>query len=124
MTGVQTCALPIYNIATYPYSLCYINEQGEIFAPASNPKKALDYFKKLCAGNKEVLKPLVDSFAKETRSAKSMSKYITLLNMAIKHIKGVDDELGLDTLAVAGGTKMSRVQKKESFEVVSFLIVK
>lgn len=112
------------NVATYPFSLCYIDEQGDIFAPASNPKKTLDYYKKLCVGNKEVLKPLIDSFAKETRNAKSMGKYAALLNTALKHIKGVDEELGLDTLAVAGGTKMSNTNKKESFEVVSFLIVK
>jgi hypothetical protein len=112
------------NVATYPYSLCYIDENGEIFALASNPKKALDYYKKLCVGNNEILQPLIESFMKETRNSKNMSKYSALLNTALNHIKGVDDELGLDTLAVAGGTKMSNTQRRESFEVVSFLIIK
>jgi SNF2 family DNA or RNA helicase len=112
------------NVATFPFSLCYIDATGEIFAPASNPKKALDYYKKLCVGKNEVLKPLFESFSKETRNNKSMSKYSTLLSSALSHIKGVDEELGLDTLAVAGGTKMSNTLKKESFEVVSFLIIK
>ena len=61
---------------------------------------------------------------KETHNTKNMSKYSALLNIALNHIKGVDDELGLDTLAVAGGTKMSNTQRRESFEVVSFLIIK
>lgn len=112
------------NVATYPYSLCYINEHGEIFSPASNPKKTLDYYKKLCLGNNEILQPLIKSFMKETHNTKNMSKYSALLNIALNHIKGVDDELGLDTLAVAGGTKMSNTQRRESFEVVSFLIIK
>lgn len=111
------------NVATYPFSLCYIDEHGEIFASASNPKKALDYYKKLCVGNNEVLEPLVKSFRKETRNNKNMSKYSALLNSALSHIKGVDDELGLDTLAVAGGTKINSSHRRAFFEVVSFLII-
>lgn len=112
------------NVATYPFSLCYIDEHGEIFAPASNPKKALDYYKKLCVGNNEVFEPLIKSLRKETRNNKNMSKYSALLNSALSHIKGVDDELGLDTLAVAGGTKINSTHRRVSFEVVSFLIIK
>lgn len=111
-------------VATYPYSLCYIDDNGEIFVPAGNPKKALDYYKKLCSGKNEIVEELIKSFSKETRNAKNMSKYSGLLAISLSHIVGVDEELGLNTLAVAGGTKMSNTQKKASFEVVSFLIIK
>lgn len=110
--------------ATHPYNLCFINENSEIFVSASNPKRTLDYYKKMCMGNHEVLKPLIDSFEKETKSGNNMEKYTSLLQKTMTHIKGVDDEMGLDTLAFAGGTKMNNTQKKESFELISYLIVK
>lgn len=110
--------------ATHPYSLCYMKLNGEVFVPASNPKKTLDYYKKLCMGQQDVLIPLINSFNKETKNSKQMGTYVSILQTALTHIKGVDDELGLDTLAFAGGTKISKSQHNDSFELVSYLIVK
>jgi hypothetical protein len=110
--------------ATHPYSLCYINTNGDVFVPASNPKKTLDLYKKLCLGQHEVLTSLISSFSKETKAGKQMGTYTSLLQTALTHIKGVDDELGLDTLAFAGGTKMSKAQHSDAFELVSYLIIK
>ncbi|MDP3927587.1 MAG: helicase-related protein [Bacteroidota bacterium] len=110
--------------ATHPYSLCYINANGDIFVPASNPKKTLDLYKKLCLGHQEVLAALIVSFNKETKAGKQMGTYTSLLQTALTHIKGVEDELGIDTLAFAGGTKMSKAQHSDAFELVSYLIVK
>ncbi len=110
--------------ATHPHSLCYINANGDVFVPASNPKKTLDLYKKLCLGQHEVLTSLISSFNKETKAGKQMGTYTSLLQTALTHIKGVDDELGLDTLAFAGGTKMSKAQHSDAFELVSYLIIK
>lgn len=110
--------------ATHPYSLCYMKTNGEVLVPASNPKKTLDLYKKLCLGHDEALHSLINSFNKETKASKQMGTYIASLQAALSHIKGVDDELGLDTLAFAGGTKMSITQQTDAFELVSFLIVK
>jgi SNF2 family DNA or RNA helicase len=110
--------------ATHPYSLCYINAKSDVFIPASNPKKTLDLYKKLCLGQHEMLASLISSFNKETKAGKQMGTYTSLLQTALTHIKGVDDELGLDTLAFAGGTKMSKAQHSDAFELVSYLIIK
>ena len=110
--------------ATHPYSLCYMNSTGEIFVPANNPKKTLDFYKKLCLGQQEALMPLINSFNKETKNSKQMAPYVSLLQSALIHIKGVDDELGLDSLAFAGGTKMSKSQHIDAFELLSYLIIK
>lgn len=110
--------------ATHPYSLCYMKSNGDVFVPANNPKKTLDLYKKLCAGKHEVLTPLINTFNKETKAGKQMGTYTALLKTALTHIKGVDDELGLDTLAFAGGTKMSKAQHSDAFELVSYLIIK
>lgn len=110
--------------ATHPYSMCYINNEGEIFVPANNPKKTLDYYKKLCLGQHDALQPLINSFNKETKNSKQMSTYVALLQASLTHIKGVDDELGIDTLALPGGTKMSKSQHTDAFELLSYLIIK
>ena len=110
--------------AIYPFALCYVKENGEVFIPGNNPKKCLDYFKKLCLGNSEALPSLMAELTKETKSGKSMDKYVELLNKALTNIKGVDDEVGLDSLATPGGTLIHKKDINAPFELVSYLIVK
>lgn len=110
--------------ATHPYSLCYMKWNGEVYVPANNPKRTLDFYKKLCLGQHDALASLINSFNKETKTGKQMGTYVAILQAALAHLKGVDDELGLDTLALAGGTKMSKAKHADAFELVSFLIVK
>jgi len=112
------------NNAIYPFSLCYINIDGEIFIPANHPKKGLDYFKKLCLGKTEVLTELISSFQKETSKGKNMEVYTDLLKIAMAHINGVDDEVGLDSLALPGGLKFTKRIIANRYELISFLIVK
>jgi ERCC4-related helicase len=110
--------------AIYPYSLCYINADGNVFIPGNNPKRCLDYFKKLCLGRNEVLAPLLSLFSKETKNGKNMESYSKLLDVAVTHLKGVDDELGLDTLAMPGGTRLTKKDITTNFELISFLVIK
>jgi hypothetical protein len=110
--------------AIHPFSLCYINANGDIFVTANNPKRSLDYYKKLCAGKHNLLQPLIDTFDKETKGGKNMEKYKLLLDKAMIHFKGVEDEVGIDTLAFPGGTNMKNGNTPYSFEIISYLIVK
>jgi hypothetical protein len=112
------------NNAIYPYHLCYINLEGSVFIPGSNPKKCLDYFKKLCLGHNEVLKDLIAEFGKETKGGKVMDTYVKLLQVAVTNLNGVEDELGLDTLAMPGGTKIFKNDVGNNYELISFLIIK
>jgi hypothetical protein len=112
------------NNAIFPYYLCYINIEGEIFIPANNPKRCLDYFKKLCLGKNEVISDLMSGFQKETKAGSKMHLYAQLLQTTITHLKGVDDELGLDTLAMPGGTKLSKSSVISTYELISFLVIK
>ncbi len=110
--------------AIYPYALCYVSEIGEVFIPANNPKKCLDYFKKLCLGNTEQLPSLLAEFTKETRHGKAMDKYVELLNKALGDIRGAEDEVGLDSLATPGGTAIRKKDIQAPFELISYLVVK
>jgi hypothetical protein len=110
--------------AIFPYNLCYINLEGEIFIPGNNPKRCLDHFKKLCLGKNETLSDLIAGFDKETKAGNKMDLYAHLLQITITHLKGVDDELGLDTLAMPGGTKLSKSSMSNAYELISFLVIK
>lgn len=110
--------------AIYPYSLCYINADGEAFVTANNPKKSLDYYKKLCLNKIEVDSSILEMFDKEVRLGKNMERYASLFKTAISNIKGVEDEMGLETLALPGGTRVGTTSNDESFELISYLIVK
>jgi hypothetical protein len=112
------------NNAIYPYSLCYVNAEGELFIPASNPKRCLDFYKKLCLGNHELANDLVTAFEQETRQSRHMGNYLPLLQAALQHLQGVEAEHGLDSLAMPGGTRMSKKDLKANYELVSYLIVK
>jgi len=112
------------NNAIYPYALCYVNLDGDIFIPGSNPKRCLDYFKKLCLGRNEIAANLISEFNQQTKSGRIMNTYAVLLDKAIENIKGVNDELGLNSLAVPGGTKITSKSSDVPLELVSFLIIK
>ena len=112
------------NNAIYPYSLCYVNSSGEVFIPGSNPKRCLDYFKKLCLGRNTLSNSLIAEFNQQTKSGRYMEIYTSLLDKAIANIKGVNEDLGLDSLAEPGGTRISQKDIESPYELISFLIVK
>ena len=112
------------NNAIYPYSLCYLNAEGEIFIPGNNPKRCLDYFKKLCLGRNEVAHGLIAEFNQQTKSGRFMDAYISLMDKAITNITGICEELGIDSLAFPGGTRISQKEVDSPFELISFLIIK
>jgi superfamily II DNA or RNA helicase len=110
--------------AIFPFNLCYMNDQGEVYIPGTNPKRCLDYFKKLCLGKQELLPDLLAIFSEETRAGKNMGGQARVLQAAITHLKGVDDELGLDTLAMPGGTRLNKSDISIGYELISFLVIK
>jgi ERCC4-related helicase len=112
------------NNAIYPYSLCYVNENNEIFIPSNNPKRCMDYFKKLCLGKTLPFEDLIAEFNQQTKFAKNMDKYVTLLESAMKNIKGAEEEIGLDSLATPGGTAVTKKDINTPYEIVSYLIIK
>lgn len=112
------------NNAIHPYVLCYINQEGELFIPANNPKKCLDYFKKYCSGQQEILPQFLAAFQKETRQYSKMDTYAGLLQQVIQHIKGESLEAGLDRLAMPGGTQRKKQAAAQSLELISYLIIK
>lgn len=114
------------NNILYPYFLVYVSLDGEEMVKASQTKLALDYFRKLCMGNDKILPELVEEFNKETKGNKKMEAYTKLLKASITEVAGIQEEVGLDSLATPGGTAMvvDAVNQEDSIELVSYLIIK
>lgn len=110
----------------HPYFLVYLSEDGTETVSFSKTKIALDYFRKLGMGNDSVLESLVAEFEKDTKNGKDMNLYKTLLQQAIVEVNGVQDTIGLDSLATVGGTSVVKLlnNNNEQLELVSYLIIK
>ncbi len=114
------------NNILHPFFLVYLSLDGETMIKATQNKQALDYFRKLCMGNDAVLTELIDQFNQETRGNKNMNAYVQLLQKALDDVAGVQEEIGLDSLATAGGTTLinKTLNTKNDLKLVSYLIIK
>jgi hypothetical protein len=76
--------------------------------------------------NETVLPELITEFDKETKGNKKMETYAKLLKSAMLEVVGVQEEVGLDSLATPGGTTLlsDALAKEENLELISFLIIK
>lgn len=109
-----------------PYYMVYISNEGEVKYSFQHSKKILDFYKKLCSGNKDVLPELIREFNSETDEGSNMEKYSSLLEQAIDSIIGKKEEAGVMSLFSKGGTAFYKGASSslEEFELVSFLIIK
>lgn len=112
--------------ALFPYYLVYIADDGELKLSFLHAKKILDYYKKLCSGQNEILKELVNEFNTKTDEGRKMQHYSKLLEIAIENLIGKKQEIGVASLFSKGGTTMQKslFDGIEDFELVSFLILK
>ncbi len=85
----------------------------------------LDYYQKLCSGQTEVFKELVEQFKNETNNGKNMSNFTGLLESVIEDIIGIKKEKGTASLFSTGGTSLSNdsINSLNDFEVISFLVI-
>ncbi|EPR73441.1 DEAD/DEAH box helicase-like protein [Winogradskyella psychrotolerans RS-3] len=114
------------NNILYPFFLVYISIDGTHMVKPSQSKKALDYFRKLCMGKDGVLADLVAQFEKETKGSKKMAAYTKALQNAIEEVVGVQEEIGLDSLASQGGTTLLNrtLSNEDDLELVGYLVIK
>ena len=109
-----------------PYYLVYVSDTHEVKLGYSSAKAILDIYKKLCLGNRSVVKDAVALFEKETDNYEDMSHYRQGLQTAIESIIGKKEESGLNSLFARGGTTISgsSFEGAEEFELISYLVIK
>lgn len=121
----QASEVKLKNNLLYPFFLVYKSLDGTEEVKVTQAKLALDYFRKLGMGNDKVLPELIQVFEQETKSNKKMYTYTQLLQDSLKEINQVQEEIGLDSLATAGGTHLvANTLAEHSLELVSYLIIK
>jgi hypothetical protein len=99
---------------------------GTTIVTASQTKKALDYFRKLCMGQNQVLPDLVAQFEKDIKGNKKVSAFAKALQTSILEVKGVQEDLGLDSLASRGAVNLisKNMNKEDTMELISYLVIK
>lgn len=114
------------NNILYPYFLVYVSLDGSKVVTASQTKLALDYFRKLCMGQSNVLTDLVAQFDKETKGNKKMSAFAKALQTAMQEVVGVQEEIGLDSLASRGAVNLlsKSIKAEDTLELISYLVIK
>ena len=112
--------------ALFPHFMVYIKEDGSVELNYLHVKKILDYYKKLCSGNREVFMELIKDFNEETNDGRDMSNFSNLLEASIESILGKKEEDGVASLFNKGGTSHIKYNFSglEEFELVTFLILK
>ena len=112
--------------ALFPYYMVYVADDGEVKLSFLHAKKILDYYKKLCSGQSEFIKELVEEFNTKTENGRNMNHYSNLLETAIQNLIGKKQEIGVASLFSKGGTTMQKefFDGMEDFELVSFLVLK
>ena len=109
-----------------PYYLVYMGENGNTVLGYLQGKRCLDYLKKLCQGEKEVLPELVKSLKKETNNFAKMSSYATDFQLAIDGIIGKSHEVGAASFFSAEPISLDSegVTSQGDFDIVAFVIIK
>jgi superfamily II DNA or RNA helicase len=110
----------------HPYYLVYMAEDGQIYYAHTQPKKILDIYKGLCAGEETVYEELCAEFNHETNDGAMMRKYSDLLENAVNSVIGIKEEKGLESIFSLGGTRIldEKLSGRDDFELISFLIVR
>ena len=110
----------------FPYYLLYVTQNGEVKLSFIHAKQILDYYKKLCNGQNQVLTDLVQAFNEETHEGSRMAAYSKLLNIAVENLIGKKQEIGVASLFSRGGTTLQKefYDGLEDFELVTFLVLK
>ena len=109
----------------YPYFLVYKSLNGSKNTKISQSKLTLDYLRKLCVQSTLVQQDVIKEFSEKTQGYKKMEVYRDLLKTAIQEVNGVQEEIGLDSLATSGGTLFSGEEdlNKDSIQLINYLII-
>jgi hypothetical protein len=87
-------------------------------------KQILEIYRLLTIGRKEAIKELCDLFDEETDNSQKMDKYNNLLLKAIDDIKDTLNKRSYKQLQGDRNAIIPKKQKEQSFELITWLIIK
>ncbi|MBU4256980.1 ATP-dependent helicase, partial [Patescibacteria group bacterium] len=111
-----------------PYFLVYIRDDGTVRYNYVNAKQILEIFRLLCQGNDKPYEKLCELFNKETNNGEKMDKYASLLKKAVTEIAHVFKKRSAHRLTNNRSAlvipKKNQVKDMESFELITWLVVR
>lgn len=109
-----------------PYYLVYMSEDGQVLLGYLMGRYCLDYLNKLCQGQVQVLKTLTDQVKNETKNYRNMSKYSSLLHLAIENVIGKSQEVGAASFFSGDLISLDAegVNSQSDFDIVAYVIIK
>ena len=107
-----------------PYFLVYIRDDGTVRYHYTNVKQILEIYRLLTKDRKEAIKELCDLFDEETQQGQNMDKYNTLLIKAMEDIKNSLNKRTNQQLQGDRNALIPKKPKEQSFELITWLIIK
>ncbi len=120
----QRVASPVH-----PFYLVYIKRDGTIRYGCSNARQALQAFESAASGKTRPLQELCDRFDRETKQGKEMSRYDSLLNDVMSHVRQREAATAATSLGRDGPRDFMLPKTSESpkdltdFELITWLIL-
>lgn len=108
----------------WPYYIIYVLDNGEIYLDSTKSKEALDVFRYLARGKKDINSMLISLFDKETRKERNMQKYTALFNKALDSIIEKKEEENMFSFLKGEDTSFIEKTTNTNFRLISFLVVK
>ena len=112
---------------TSPFFLVYVRGDRTVAAGHMHPKRTLDEFERLSAGETKPLQELCDAFDAETLQGRDMSRYAGLLDAAVASIsegfrRAVADRVGAKNFRIP--KRSEQPDSTEDFELITWLVVR
>jgi len=102
----------------------YIENSGQVYIGNTSAREALKEMRRLCYGKSNSDTNLFKKFNKQTKNAKDMSFYSSLLSRSIKSIQGEEDKKAQTSIFdFTGYNNEFANSDMDDFELVSFLVV-
>lgn len=111
-----------------PYFLVYVRDDGTIRYNYTNAKQILEVYRLLCQGREAPYEQLCELFSSETRNGEDMGHYNDILQKAVTEIMHVFQRRSNQKLTSDRGAllipKSKQIQTADSFELVTWLVIK
>lgn len=109
----------------HPHYLVYLDANGNVVKPHTDPKALLDLLRSGCRPYSEPVDEAVRSFNANTADGTDMTKYSDLLTSAIHSMVESETEHAIESLFTSGPTSAltSHINGLDDFELIAFIAV-
>lgn len=108
---------------THPYCIMYVSESGQVLTTHTQPKRALDIMRAVCATKSEPEPQACERFNVATKDGADMNHVNSLLQKAVSKITGVQETKSIESLFSLGEVGASASLSFDDYSLVSFVVL-